>query len=433
MRQRWISAICVMALVAGSIWIAPEAEAGGVGLLETGGKRMGSAYAGGAASADDATTIWWNPAGMARLRRHSAAVAAVYIAPTFEYTDQGSLDVASMPIIGVNADGAEDAVVPSAFVAWRLNRKWNVGLSVNVPFGLSTSYPDNFYGRYYATDSELFTLNINPAVAYRINNRLSIGAGFNAMYADATLENQVDFGASAMMPQALDGSAKIEGDGWGFGFNVGLLYEVNCCTRFGIHYRSRVTQEIEGDGSFVVPGPVQPGLPPGLFTNSAAETEIDFPDSLSVSAYHRVNNRWAVMGDVTWTNWETFDELVVDFANPVQPNTVLEFDWKDTFRVGVGVAFTPNSCWEFRAGVLFDEGPASTSNRTPRVPDADRLWVTAGVGYRINNRLRVDLSYAHIFGSEVDVRQTSPTAGTLRGTYEDSDANLFGLQVTVDF
>ena len=146
-----------------------------------------------------------------------------------------------------------------------------------------------------------------------------------------------------------------------------------------------------------------------------------------------MTDRWAVMADVTWTNWETFDELVVDFDNPVQPNTVLEFDWKDTFRVGVGVAFTPNSCWEFRAGVLFDEGPASTRTRTPRVPDADRFWVTAGVGYRINNRLRVDLSYAHIFGSDVDVRQTSPTAGTLRGTYEDSDADLFGLQVTLDF
>lgn len=433
MRKPGVGALCALVVVIGSVWAAPDAEAGGVALLESGGKRMGSAYAGGAASADDATTIWWNPAGMARLRRHNAAIAAHYIAPTFEYTDEGSLDVASMPLIGVNADGGEDAVIPSAYVAWRLNRKWNVGLSINVPFGLSTSYPDNFYGRYYATESELFTLNINPAVAYRINNRLSIGAGVSAMYADATLERQIDFGALAMMPQALDGSAKIEGDSWGFGFNIGLLYEVDCCTRFGIHYRSQVSHTLEGDGSFVVPAPVQPQLPAGLFAPSAAEAEIDFPDSVSVSAYHKWHRNWAVMADVTWTHWETLDELVVEFDNPVQPDSVLEFDWDNTWRVSVGVAWTPNNCWELRAGVLYDEGPASTRTRTPRVPDADRFWVTAGVGYRISNRLRIDASYAHIFGSDADIRQSDPQRGTLRGTYGDSDADLFGLQVTVDF
>lgn len=428
--------------IAAGLWIVvggisvlgftPRADAGGVGLLESGGKRMGSAFAGGAAEASDATTVWWNPAGMTRLRRHNFVATGHLIAPTFDYSDRGSMDVAMMPLTGGDADGGLEAVLPSAYVAYRLNRCWNVGLSVNTPYGLATEYPDDWVGRYYATESELITFNFNPSVAYRVNNRWSVGAGVSAMYAAAKLENRVDFGAFAAMPQALDGNAKIEGDSWALGWNVGVLYQPSCRTRFGLHYRSRVKHTIEGDGEFVVPAAVAGGLPPGLFTDSDAEAEIELPDSVSLSGYHRVNNCLAVMADVTWTHWKTFDELVVDFDNPVQPNSVLDLDWKNTWRVGLGVAWTPYTQLELRAGVLFDEGPAPTKNRTPRVPDADRFWITAGVGYRFNKSMRVDLSYAYLRGGDAKVNQSSASAGSLVGEF-DSDGHILGLQLTFDF
>lgn len=408
------------------------AQAGGIALLESGGKRMGSGFAGGAASAEDATTIWWNPAGMTRIRRHNAVVSAHYIVPRFAFDNEGSLDVASMPLSGRDADGGVEAFVPSAYAAFRLNRQWHVGLSINTPFGLSTRYPDDWVGRYYATESEMVTFNINPAVACKINRCWSVGVGLNALYTDASLENRVDFGAFAQAPQAFDGTAKASGEDWGFGWNVGVLYEPSCCTRFGLHYRSKVDLTLEGDGEFVVPAAVAGGLPPGLFTNTGAEADVEFPDSLSFSAYHKVNNCLAVMGDVTWTHWRTFDELIVEFDNPAQPDNVLDLDWRNTFRYSLGVAWTPNDRWEFRAGVLFDPTPVPTKNRTPRIPDADRFWVTLGAGFQVNRRMRIDLSYAHIFAGDADIRQVSATAGSLFGSY-DSSGDLVGLQLSIDF
>ena len=415
---------------------AAPADAGGVGILENGGKRMGNAWAGGAAEADDATTTWWNPAGLTRLRRPQVVLAAHLILPDLAYSDGGSLSPTGAPMLGGNGgNGGETAVVPNVFAAWRINRCWSAGFGVNAPFGLSTDYPSDWVGRYYATRSEITNLNFNPSLAYRVSPQLSVGAGFNANYMDATIDNQVDFGALLGASQALDGSVSVNGDDWGFGWNAGLLWEPNQCTRLGIHYRSRISHTLEGTGDFTVPGAAA-GLSAatGRFVDSPVTAEVELPDSLSVSAYRKLNARWSVMADVTWTNWSTLEALVVDFENPAEPNSVLPLDWKDTVRFGVGASFELNRCVTLRGGLMFDPAAVPTSTRTPRVPGNDRFWITAGVGYRVNPRLRLDVSYAHLFVPDTTIRQpaTPPARGSLVGSF-DSSVDILAVQLTLDF
>ncbi|MCP5070308.1 MAG: aromatic hydrocarbon degradation protein [bacterium] len=409
--------------------------AGGVGILENGGKRMGNAWAGGAAEADDATTIWWNPAGMTRLRRPQVVLSAHVILPDLSYADAGSVAPSGAPMLGgLGGNGGDTAVVPNFFASWAINPCWRAGLGVNAPFGLSTKYPSDWIGRYHATRSEITNLNINPSVAYRVNRQLSVGAGFNANYLDATIDNQIDFGALVGASQALDGSVSVNGDDWGFGWNAGLLWEPNACTRFGVHYRSRISHTLRGTGDFTVPAAASRlSAATGRFVDSPVTADVELPDSLSASAYRRLNSRWSVMADVTWTNWSTLDALIVDFENPAEPDSVLPLDWKDTVRFGVGVSFEVNRCVTLRGGLMFDPRAVPTSTRTPRVPGNDRFWVTAGAGYRVNKRLRLDFSYAHLFVPDSAIRQpaTPPARGSLVGEF-DSSVDILAVQLTLD-
>lgn len=423
----------VLGAVGGTL---PGAEAGGVAILENGGKRMGNAFSGGAAEADDASTIWWNPAGMTRLRSRQIVAAAHLILPDVSYSDDGSLDLTGGAMLGgLGGNGGETAVVPNLFATWRLNRRAVVGLGVNAPYGLATDYPSDWIGRYFATRSEIVSVNINPSVAYKLNRQWSVGAGLNLSHIDASIGNQVDFGAFAGMPQAMDGSVEITGEDWGLGWNAGVLFEPDCCTRLGLHYRSRIRHTLDGEGDFTVPGALAPVVTRGgRFVDSDAEADIELPDTLSFSAYRKLNRRLAVMGDITWTRWSTFDELVVKFANPAEPDNVLDLDWQNTIRASLGATYQLTPRIQLRAGVMFDEGAAITENRTPRVPDNDRFWITAGVGVQLSRALRVDLSYAHIEVADAKVRQ--PLVPGMRGSLTGEIAtsiDILGLQVTIDF
>ncbi len=398
--------------------------AAGFALIEQSVPNMGTAYAGAAATADSPDTLYFNPAGMTRLPGTRAAAAVHLIKPKTEFDNDGTSYVTGAPIQGGNGgDAGGLAAVPHFYLTHQMNDKSWLGLAVNAPFGLTTEYSSNWVGRYHAIKSEVLTVNVNPSIGYKVNDKLSVAVGASAMYLDGEFTNAVDFGL--IMDPALtgqfDGRSKITGDDWGFGYNLGLLFEPSEDTRIGIHFRSEVEQKLEGDAKFSrVPSPLQP-----LFTKTDVKAEVDLPATVSVSGFHQLNSEWAVVGDYTWTGWSSIPELRFKFDNSL-PDSVTTFDWKDTSRVALGTIYTPDaSDWTYRLGAAYDESPIKdAASRSARLPDTDRIWLTVGAGFNPSKALRIDFGYAHLFMNDAKISKTATgentARGALNGSYEAS-------------
>jgi long-chain fatty acid transport protein len=442
-----LMACCISFIASGS------ASGAGFALIEQSVSGLGNAYAGGAASAEDASTIFYNPAGMVLLGKNQLIFGAHVVMPTVEFHNEGSTHVlqgaTGIPLSGDNGgDGGVTKVIPNFYYSRKISDRFAVGLGINAPFGLATEYDDYWVGRYHAIESDLLSVNINPSIAYRITNYLSFGVGVSAQYLKAKLTNAIDFGtldavgalglpphALGLVPQLADGFAEIEGDSWGFGYNAGLMLELGKNTRIGAAYRSRIEHTLKGDADFS-------HVPAGLhaypvFKDTDAEADITVPDSFSLSAFHQFNPHWMVMADFTWTNWQLFDKLAVDFDNPYQPNSTTTENWQDSYRASLGVTFVPDNNWIFRAGTAYDTSAvADKEHRTPRIPDGDRIWAALGLGYRVSKVVSFDAGYAHLFINDPQIDQ-DPTGenairGGLKGTF-DADIDIISAQLNITF
>lgn len=454
MKQRLVAVVWFV-VVAGA---AAPASPAGFALIEQSVRGLGNAFAGGAAACADASTVFFNPAGMTRLDGQDIVAGVNFVIPSAQFSNDGSTHalqpITSQALTGGNSgDAGSLEFVPNFYYSLCMENGLAFGVGVNAPFALSTEYDADWVGRYHAIESRLKTININPSLAYRLNDRVSIGVGFSAQYMDVTLSNAIDFGtldavgafaplpagALGLTPQGDDGTAVLEGDHWGFGFNAGVLVEVTGDTRVGVAYRSRVRHDVEGTADFSAPAelaPVQAAT--GLFTDTGASSAVKFPDYGSLSLYHRVSDRWALMGDVSFTHWSLFEELRFRFDSG-QPDGVTTEKWEDSWRYALGVTFDPDDAWSFRAGVAFDESPIpGPERRTPRIPTNDRYWTSLGAGHRISERISADVGFAHLFvpDPEIDkaalVFREDRVRGGLRGAY-DASVDIIAVQVRAHF
>ena len=428
-------------------------NAAGFALIEQSVPGMGTAYAGAAASADTVDTLYFNPAGMTRLPGTQAGAGVHLVLTNNEFKNEGSTFsplVGGAPINGDNGGNAgTSAGIPHLYLTHELNDRVWLGMAINVPFGLATEYDDDWVGRYHAIHSEVETINLNPSIAFKATDQLSLAIGVSAMYLKGEFTNAIDFGTLNQIPVSLgglggllgpagpgqfDGNIKIEGDSWGWGYNAGLLYEFSPGTRVGLHYRSEVTQDIKGDAHFGLPNPALGAV----FSNTDVEASVDLPASASLSAYHELNNEWALLADYTWTGWSSIPELRFDFDNNL-PDGVTTFKWKDTSRVSLGMTYHPGGGrLIYRFGAAYDESPVrSAQDRSPRLPDADRLWVALGASYQATDNLAIDVGYAHLFVNDPRISKTGTepedvTRGALRGSY-DSSVDILSVEARYMF
>lgn len=453
--QRVVATCCLV------LGMASPVFSSGFAIVEQSVSGLGTAFSGVAAVAEDASTLFFNPAGLTRLKGQQAVLGLHYIKPKTEFSDRGSslspalTGGAFVALSGSDGgDGGEDAFVPNAYYAANLDNGWAFGIGVNAPFGLATEYADGWQGRYHALRSEVETVNINPSVAYKLGDHLSFGAGFNAQKLTAELSNAIDFGSIATAlsggalgtPQGSDGKVVLEADDWAYGFNLGILVEADDDTRLGLAYRSRMEYTAEGSADFTVPAAVSslPGVGSGIsatFADSGAQAEMTLPDSLSASIYHRFTDRLAFMADVTWTNWSVFDELRVEFDNPLKADSVTSYNWNDSWRYSLGGSYDASERLTLRAGVAFDETPIpDVESRTPRIPGEDRFWTSVGACYRFSDTLKADFAYAHLFVSDskidrqagVDPSGENFFAGTLVGEFENA-VDIASIQLAYNF
>ena len=424
---RWTLTVAGLTLVG-----ATAGHAAGFALIEQSVPDMGTAYAGAAASANSVGTLYFNPAGMTRLPGTRVGAAVHLVDPDTEFNNGNTRNALGVRIRGNDGGDAGDlAAVPHFYLTHQVDDKVWVGLAVNAPFGLTTEYKSGWVGRYHAIKSEVKTVNINPSIAYKLNDKVSLALGVSAMYLEGEFTSAIDFGllsgnpAFASQPQ-FDGKSEIDGDSWGYGYNLGVLLEPTQDTRIGLHFRSKVDQDIQGDVEFELPAPLRPLLA-GTFTDANAKTDVELPASASLSVMHQVNSEWAVMADYTRTEWSAIPALRFEFDNSL-PDNVTTFDWEETYRVALGASVKPTgSDWTWRFGAAYDESPVkSAETRSARLPDTDRIWLTVGAGFHPSDDLRIDFGYAHLFMNDAKISKTA-TAGTedfsrgsLNGSYEAS-------------
>jgi long-chain fatty acid transport protein len=437
-----------VALGLAGIMAGPWERAGAAGfmLFEQSGSGLGNAFAGGAAAAEDASTVFLNPAGLTRLPGQQFAVAVHAIQPVFEFDNQGSTIFNGQPLRGTEGGNAgELAIVPNLYYAMDLTPRLKFGLGVNVPFGLKTEYSDQSIARYHAIKSEVTTANINPSLAFKVNDLVSIGGGVNYQRITAELTNAIDFGsicfvtpglgagpctALGITPQNRDGKVKLEANDGSWGYNVGVLFTLPQETRIGIHYRSSIEHTLEGSAKFASVPAVFAASP--VFRNGDVKASIKLPETISLSSFQQLNPTWALMGDITWVRWSRFDELRARFANGA-PDNVTPENWDDSYRVSLGINYQASDAWKIRAGVAYDDSPVSTTFRTPRIPDDDRIWVALGASFKASKQSTLDIGYVHIFlNGDADLNLRSPTAGNLRGEY-DGYVDILSVQFTHTF
>lgn len=400
-------------------WISVSANAAGYGSPIQGASGLGNAYAGAAASAVDATTIFANPAGMIYLNDSQFIEAIHVVKPESRFEDEGSIKGAGVPPRGgEGGDIGSWIFVPNLFYAKKISPDLSMGLGVNSPFGLKTEYDDDWVGRFQTVKSQLRTINFNPSIAFRVNDSLSVGAGISAMYARAELTRAVN---RVVSPESF---VKIKGDDWGYGFNLGLIYQVTEDTRLGLAYRSKVEQNLKGEAKF--DAPLQ-----ALNTN--VKTSITTPETVSFSTYSQLNDKWDLLTDITWTRWSRFEEIKILRENGSLLSLTPQ-NWDNSLRYSMGATYKYDSKLNLRAGIAYDEEAISDEFRTARIPSNDRTWLSVGASWQMSEKSKLDVGFSHLFIKDavIDDDQNSPAEGfngRLRGKYQ-AQANILGIQFT---
>lgn len=398
------------------------AMASGFALIEQSGSGLGNAYAGGAAGAEDASTIFYNPAGMSRLDGKQIVVAGNMIRPSAKFSDTGSSVPAAsaQPVGGNGGDAGSWSLVPNAYFAMDINPQMKFGLGINAPFGLKTDYDAGWAGRFQALKSEVRTVNVNPTLSFNLNETVALGIGLDYQKINAELSNNVVLGAGIV------GTAKMTGSDNAWGYNLGALFKIEPDTRIGLAYRSSINYKLSGD--LLVTGPTGTTV-----QDPAVTADIKTPDTLSLSALKQIDSSWDVMGDLTWTGWSKFKELrVVNGAGATVSLT--NENWKDTYRISVGANHHYSEQWMTRVGVAFDQAPVSDTYRTARIPDSDRTWLAVGGQYKPSKASALDFGYAHLFvkDSSISQNQTASNGGNLVGTYKNS-VDIVSVQYAYSF
>jgi long-chain fatty acid transport protein len=353
-------------------------------------------------------------------------------------------------------NSAARAVLPNLYVMWNLSPKTKLGLSINAPFGMKTEYGMDYIGRYHAMKSDSKVIDIAPHVAYRINEQWSVGLALVARQAKADLTNAMDFASilalSAGNPAFRtaydqDGMAQMKGDAWGYGYRVGVVFQPMKTLRLGLAHHSAMNLTLKGDATFqfspLTPAPFVAGLQAAGFRTGSCEAELNLPSMTSLGVNVDLSPTFSLKAEISQTGWSTFDELRAKFSTGL-PDSVTEEKWKNTMFYSLGFSWKLSDNWTLRAGVAQDQGAVEDAYRTPRIPDADRLWYSAGVRYTFNKSLSVDFAYTTISVKDGPVQLKAIPAGTtastspntfkadLNGTFQN-DIDILAIQARFIF
>lgn len=414
------------------------AHSAGFALLEQNASGAGVAYAGKAAIGEDASAAWFNPASMSRLKERQVVLGGHYIDLNGEVNNEGSTAAPGRPLGSSTGDFGDEGYIPNFHLVVPFNDRINLGLSVATPFGLRTDFQPDWYGRFQGVTSDIKSVNINPSASFKVNEQWSVGAGVSAQKLDAKLSSQINYAPFG----GTEGLTTIAGDGWGYGFNLGVMGQITPATRVGVAYRSAIEQDLEGNVTFDNKPTIGPGAPvaAALFANSELTSKIRLPASLSISSVTELNPKWQLLTDATWTEWSTIQKLDFQRQNApagAAPLTVQDYEWKNSWRFAVGGIYKYSDTINLKAGVAYDITPVPDERRKVRLPDENRITLAVGSQYKFDKATTFDVAFQYVIPDEgkIDSTEGNPAAGQqtrVLGTAE-GDAFILSGQVSYKF
>ena len=410
------------------------ASAAGFQLLEQNASGIGNAYAGSAAVAENASTIFYNPAGMTQLQAREMSVGLSLVRPSFKFTDQGS----SAGVLSGSAQDAGDwAALPNAYLSWALDKDLYVGVGLGAPFGLVTEYNRDWIGSAHSIKFDIKTMNINPSIAWRVNEKVSLGFGLNWQRMEAEYVRRagiVDLPAGVggvPIPRPLSQSfATLDADYDSWGWNVMALFTVSDATKVGVSYSSKINHELEGSLSVTGPNPVF-----NTVGSSGANATVELPDIFIFSVAHKLDPRWELLGDVSWTGWSSVDKVDIVRSSGALAQT-LDTDFQDTWRVALGANYQLNDAWKLKLGVAFDETPVKNAEkRLTSLPDNDRIWFSFGGQWKASKASTLDMGVSYLYVDDTEINNGNAAdvqKGLVKGEY-DSSVWILGAQYSMSF
>ncbi len=413
-------------LLVGLILAPTTGFAGGVALYEVGPSQTALASAGWASRAEDASTLFTNPAGMTRLRKSELLTG---IQPL--YTNLDFSPDSRTTTTGPSGNTQNWLPTGNLYYVHSISPDLKAGIGVLGYFGLAQDYGDSWVGRYYVQNNAMQGLTVQPTLAYKVTDKLSLGAGLNAMYATMEQETAVN-NVGEGRP---DGKVKVEDDTWGFGANLGLLYELDKKTRFGLNYLSEVRLKFSDTPKFTGMGPV---LLAALRARGLTTADIDLsvwvPQMAMFSVYHQLTDRWGIMADVGWQDWSKFGKVDVSVNSNDPRSLTADLKIKDTWHFALGAQYQISQPWLLFFGTSYDTSPVKAGDMSVTLPMGDSYRFGTGTQYKLKENVLLNFAYELIWLGTLKVNQTrGPLAGTVAGKYDDAAIHAFQLALQYQF
>lgn len=399
---------------------ATAAHAGAFAIREQSAYFQGTSFAGYGTSGETISAMYWNPAALIGAQMGwTVETHGSVIIPNSEIN--GTLSGGSLPASSIGSgDIGLDAVVPATYISYRPDEKWVFGIGINSPFGLTTKPEQNWAAQYYSRSSRVFSINVNPSVAYQVNDMIALAVGVQVQYLDVSLKS-----ADATTFPGLTRSNEIYGDGFGVGVTAGVTIKPVDGTEIGIGYRSGVGHSLNGQ----------------LFA-SGTRAEIDLgvvmPDMVNISAKQQITDKMRLLGTVEWTNWSRLKSPVATSTVTGAALTTLHFNYDDGWFFSVGGEYDFNEKLTFRAGVGYELSPIDEDIRSTRLPDNNRWWLSAGASYNFNKHMSFDVGYTHILTEDtnINIGPGHQDFDSRFGTYVadvDSNVNILSASLRYKF
>lgn len=419
-------------------FFASHASASGFQLLEQNASGLGNAYAGSAAVAENASTVFFNPAGMTQLQNREISLGLVAVKARYDFTDRASSTG------GLTGNGSRDndwIPVPDMYASWALNKDWYLGLGISAPFGLKTEYNAPWTGAAQSTKFAINTLNVNPSLAYRVSDSVSLGLGVNWQRIDAEYIRLAGTGAGTT--SSVTAKMNLSGDAWGW--NAGALFTLSPTTKVGVSYRSQVKFNTTG-----LVGLSNDGTAGGIATMAALnagggssdlKADLTLPSTFIMSVTQNLNDRWTMLGDVSRTGWSSIPKVdIVRTSNAASGSLAQTLDtrFRDTWRVALGATYRVNDAWKAKFGIAYDQTPTrDPEHRLTALPDNNRAWLSFGGQWQADKQSVLDFGVAYLYFKESSINNDQTTGqaipqGVVNGNYKDS-AWLLGAQYSRSF
>lgn len=395
-------------MVAGAF--ATQTYAAGFQLSEQSAIQMGRAMAGAGIVGDDLSAVHYNPAGMTLLSGTRMQATGTWVAVNLDYESRDG---------SVTENGRlKGQTIPAGFITHQINDSLWAGLGLTVPYGMGTEFDENWGGMDRGTESMILTFDINPNLAWKVNDKLSVGGGISLQYAKAELGFGFDVPSFKTAAHA-----NVKGDSWAWGWNVGMMFQPVETVRVGLAYRSHIAHNADGHTTLDINGM-------GSLT-SDMKVRIKTPDTITLSATWEATDALRLSGTARWSKWSNFRSLNVqnlDLAGTKLGTTVVENNWDDTWFFSVGADYKLNGQWTVRGGVAYDQGPVENQYRMAVIPDTDRVWFSGGASYKYTDNLTFDFGATYIKGVG-DTDLYDKVGGKKIGEFKSLDSYIFSAQM----